>query len=38
MEWEETTFPNSVFERMGELGFLGLDKPEEYEQYDESVG
>ena len=29
-EWEETTFPNSVFERMGELGFLGLDKPEEY--------
>jgi alkylation response protein AidB-like acyl-CoA dehydrogenase len=30
MEWEETTFPNWVFERMGELGFLGLDKPEEY--------
>src|ERR671935_3144534 len=29
-EWEETTFPNSVFPRMGELGFLGLDKPEEY--------
>src|SRR3989440_9077152 len=29
-EWEETTFPNWVFERMGELGFLGLDKPEEY--------
>jgi alkylation response protein AidB-like acyl-CoA dehydrogenase len=29
-EWEETTFPNSVFTRMGELGFLGLDKPEEY--------
>jgi alkylation response protein AidB-like acyl-CoA dehydrogenase len=29
-EWEETTFPDSVFERMGELGFLGLDKPEEY--------
>jgi alkylation response protein AidB-like acyl-CoA dehydrogenase len=29
-EWEETTFPNSVFERMGELGFLGLDKPVEY--------
>ncbi len=26
-EWEETTFPNSVFARMGELGFLGLDKP-----------
>ena len=29
-EWEETTFPDSVFPRMGELGFLGLDKPEEY--------
>src|SRR5438270_5106030 len=29
-EWEETTFPIWVFERMGELGFLGLDKPEEY--------
>jgi citronellyl-CoA dehydrogenase len=29
-EWEETTFPDSVFRRMGELGFLGLDKPEEY--------
>jgi alkylation response protein AidB-like acyl-CoA dehydrogenase len=29
-EWEQTTFPDSVFERMGELGFLGLDKPEEY--------
>jgi alkylation response protein AidB-like acyl-CoA dehydrogenase len=29
-EWEETTFPNSVFRRMGELGFLGLDKPEQY--------
>src|ERR687890_692882 len=28
-EWEETTFPDWVFERMGELGFLGLDKPEE---------
>ena len=27
-EWEETTFPDWVFERMGELGFLGLDKPE----------
>ena len=24
--WEETTFPDSVFARMGELGFLGLDK------------
>jgi alkylation response protein AidB-like acyl-CoA dehydrogenase len=29
-EWEERTFPDSVLERMGELGFLGLDKPEEY--------
>jgi alkylation response protein AidB-like acyl-CoA dehydrogenase len=29
-EWEQTTFPNWVFERMGELGFLGLDKPERY--------
>jgi alkylation response protein AidB-like acyl-CoA dehydrogenase len=29
-EWEDTTFPDSVFTRMGELGFLGLDKPEEY--------
>src|SRR3954454_12288122 len=29
-EWEATTFPNWVFERMGELGFLGLTYPEEY--------
>src|SRR4051794_12244390 len=29
-EWEETTFPNWVFTRMGELGFLGLSYPEEY--------
>src|SRR4051795_5055426 len=29
-EWEETTFPNWAFERMGELGFLGLSYPEEY--------
>jgi alkylation response protein AidB-like acyl-CoA dehydrogenase len=29
-EWEETTFPDWVFERMGELGLLGLDKPERY--------
>src|ERR671939_82320 len=29
-EWEETTFPDWVFKRMGDLGFLGLDKPEEY--------
>lgn len=29
-EWEETTFPDSVIKRMGELGFLGLTMPEEY--------
>ena len=29
-EWEKTTFPDSVFPRFGELGFLGLDKPESY--------
>src|SRR3954447_8495512 len=29
-EWEETTFPNWVFGRMGELGFLGLSYPERY--------
>jgi alkylation response protein AidB-like acyl-CoA dehydrogenase len=29
-EWEADTFPDSVFKRMGELGFLGLDKPEAY--------
>jgi alkylation response protein AidB-like acyl-CoA dehydrogenase len=29
-EWERETFPNWVFERMGELGFLGLSYPEEY--------
>ncbi len=29
-EWEENTFPDSIFPRMGELGFLGLDKPQEY--------
>ncbi len=28
--WEETTFPNSIIHRMGELGFLGLSMPEEY--------
>jgi alkylation response protein AidB-like acyl-CoA dehydrogenase len=28
--WEETTFEDWVFRRMGELGLLGLDKPEEY--------
>src|SRR6201999_3880758 len=30
-EWEETTFPDSVFRRMGELGFLGLSMPEQYD-------
>ena len=30
MEWEETTFPDLVFTRMGELDLLGLDKPEAY--------
>jgi acyl-CoA dehydrogenase len=30
-EWEEAQwFPNTVFERMAELGFLGLKYPEEY--------
>ena len=29
-EWEETTFPDSVFTRMGELGLLGLSYPESY--------
>jgi alkylation response protein AidB-like acyl-CoA dehydrogenase len=29
-EWEETGFPDSVFTGLGECGFLGLDKPEEY--------
>ncbi len=29
-EWEETTFPDWVFKRMGELGFLGLSFPEQY--------
>jgi alkylation response protein AidB-like acyl-CoA dehydrogenase len=29
-EWEETTFPDSVFRRMGELGLLGLSFPEAY--------
>ena len=30
LEWERDTFPDSVFRRMGELGFLGLDKPPAY--------
>jgi alkylation response protein AidB-like acyl-CoA dehydrogenase len=29
-EWEETTFPDWVFSRLGELGYLGLHYPEEY--------
>jgi acyl-CoA dehydrogenase len=29
-EWEETTFPDSIFKRFGELGFLGLRYPPEY--------
>jgi citronellyl-CoA dehydrogenase len=29
-EWEEETFPDWVFSRMGELGLLGLSYPEEY--------
>ncbi len=29
-EWEEKTFPNSIFQRFGELGFLGLRYPPEY--------
>jgi alkylation response protein AidB-like acyl-CoA dehydrogenase len=30
-EWDERgDFPNAMFERMGELGFLGLHLPEEY--------
>ena len=30
-EWEEAgAFPDSVFERLGELGYLGLAYPEEY--------
>jgi alkylation response protein AidB-like acyl-CoA dehydrogenase len=29
-EWEQTTFPDAIVRRMGELGLLGLDKPVEY--------
>ena len=29
-EWEETTWPNEVIKRAGDLGFLGLCFPEEY--------
>jgi citronellyl-CoA dehydrogenase len=29
-EWEEKTFPDAIFKRFGELGFLGLRYPPEY--------
>jgi alkylation response protein AidB-like acyl-CoA dehydrogenase len=29
-EWEETLWPDSALQRMGELGFIGLCFPEEY--------
>ena len=29
-EWEEKTFPDSIFLRFGELGFLGIRYPLEY--------
>jgi alkylation response protein AidB-like acyl-CoA dehydrogenase len=29
-EWEETTFPDSIMKRFGELGLLGLRYPPEY--------
>src|SRR5258708_40342249 len=29
-EWEDKTFPDSIFKRLGELGFLGLRYPPEY--------
>src|SRR2546426_12330317 len=29
-EWEEKTFPDSIFRRFGDLGFLGLRYPAEY--------
>src|SRR3954462_4181360 len=29
-EWEETTFPDEVFPKMGAQGYLGLEKPVEY--------
>jgi acyl-CoA dehydrogenase len=29
-EWEDKTFPDSIFQRFGELGFLGLRYPPEY--------
>ena len=30
MKWEENYWPNSILERAGELGYLGLCYPEEY--------
>jgi alkylation response protein AidB-like acyl-CoA dehydrogenase len=30
LEWEETTFPDSVFQRAGELGYIGLCFDERY--------
>ncbi len=29
-DWEQTTFPDSIVRRMGELGLLGLSVPEQY--------
>src|SRR2546423_13998054 len=29
-EWEETTFPDSIMRRFGELGLLGLRHPQEF--------
>ena len=29
-EWEERTFPDAIFKRFGELGYLGLRYPAEY--------
>jgi len=28
--WEDSTFPDAIVKRMGDLGFLGLSMPEEY--------
>ncbi len=30
LEWEENEFPDWVFQRVGEMGYLGLSYPEEY--------
>lgn len=29
-EWEENTFPNEIFRKMGELGFFSVSYPEKY--------